>query len=304
MTLMEQVANPTAWADIAGRDKNAPAGATRAAQRPNEDAGMLARNRRSALLNRIVEAEILPRLALARTGTSSRAAEQKPSPVTTEADTAELVRLLMGRDDGGACAFIERLEQQGVTPASLYLGIVSRAARRLGELWEEDRCDFARVTICLGRLQQVIRSLSPSFQRAAVNRSPYADTVLLLPAPGEQHTLGLIMLSEFFLREGWHLIGGSVSTGYDAADLVRGTWVDVAGFSIGSISHLDQLKACIRVVRKASRNRYIGVMVGGPLLLQRPDLVTRLGADATASDAASAIRQAKGLLTMRSFAAE
>ena len=39
--------------------------------------------------------------------------------------------------------------------------------------------------------------------------------------------------------------------------MVRDTWVDVAGFSIGSIEHLDGLTACIRAVRKASRNRYL-----------------------------------------------
>ena len=122
----------------------------------------------------------------------------------------------------------------------------------------------------------------PSFQAAAIGPSPYADTVLLLPAPGEQHTLGLVILSEFFRREGWQVVGGPVSNGAGTADLVRSTWVDVVGFSLGSTRHLDGLAASIRGVRAASRNRYLGVMVGGPLFLQRPDLVRRVGADTTA----------------------
>ena len=83
--------------------------------------------------------------------------------VTTEDDTAELVRLLMGSEDSSAWTFIELLEMRGATPASLYLGVITQAARRLGELWEDDRCDFTQVTISLGRLQQVVRALSPAF---------------------------------------------------------------------------------------------------------------------------------------------
>lgn len=270
-------------------------------------AGFLARNRRSVLLNRVVEAEILPRLALARSrapdvNAAGPAAAVTPDLVTSDDDTAHVVHLLMGSEDVGALLFIETLELRGATPASLYLGIITQAARRLGELWEEDRCDFAQVTIGLGRLQQIVRALSPSFQTASVSRSAHADTVLLLPAPGEQHTIGLVILAEFFQREGWQVAGGPVSTGYDAADLVRGAWVDIAGFSIGSIKHVDGLTACINAVRRASRNRYVGIMVGGPLFLRRPDLVTRVGADTTAPDAPSAIRQARGLLAMRAAA--
>jgi methanogenic corrinoid protein MtbC1 len=249
-----------------------------------------------------VEAEILPRLALARASVTAVQAETAPVADTTDQDTAELVRLLMGRDDGLAWSFVEALEQRGATPAMLYLGVITQAARQLGEMWEDDRTDFAVVTIGLGRLQQIVRALSPGFQTAAVGRSAHADTVLLLPAPGEQHTLGLVILSEFFQREGWHLLGGPVSTALDAAGIVRDHCVDVAGFSLGSLNHLDALTACIRAVRKASRNRYLAVMVGGPLFLQRPELVTRVGADSTAADAQTAVRQARGFLAMRAAA--
>jgi methanogenic corrinoid protein MtbC1 len=313
MTFVAQVTNSTGWTNARQR-RNATAGAT--TTQPEENASQtedfIAPRRRSALLNRFVEAEILPRLALARANATASAtvattiigamAQSSSSGATTEQDTAELVRLLLGRADGVARSFVDTLEQRGATPTSLYLGVITDAARRLGELWEEDRADFALVTIGLGRLQQIVRALSPSFQSAGVGRSAHADTVLLLPAPGEQHTLGLVILSEFFQREGWHLLGGPVATARDAADIVRDTWVDVAGFSLGSINHVDILTACIRAVRKASRNRYLPVMVRGPLFLQRPELATRVGADSTAEDAPTAVRQARGYLAMRAAA--
>ena len=263
-----------------------------------------ARSRRVALLSRVVEKEILPRLALIR---ASPGSDTAPARMTTESDTLELVSLLLGDQDDGAGTFIHLLELRGATPSSLYLGIVTDAARKLGQLWEDDRCDFARVTISLGRLQRVVRALSPRFQAAAVTPSTHPDTILLLPAPAEHHTLGLVILSEFFLREGWHVIGGPVAAGlvpggFDAAATVGGTWVDIAGFSLGSTSRVEGLTACISSVRKASKNRYLFVMVGGPLFLEHPELVARVGADSTARDAASAVRQARGLLSMRAAA--
>ncbi len=251
---------------------------------------------RKALLTRIVEAEILPRLARARRNPPPDAADI--TPLTTEDDTAELVRVLLTQDAAGAVAFIDMLRLRGATLASLYLGIVTQAAICLGELWDQDRCDFAQVTISMGRLQQVLRTLSPLFQQDAVRRAQ-TDTVLLVAAPGEQHTFGLVMLGEFFAREGWNVVGGPGTSASQAADIVRGTWIDVAGFSIGSNGRLEALAQCIRTVRRASRNPNLGVMVGGPLLLSQPDLVTRVGADTAAIDAAAAVRQARGLLTMR-----
>ncbi len=306
MAVVEQVTNSIgqsytepygqSWAD--GRE---PEGL----QSDNDQRTMFtARSRRVALLSRVVEKEILPRLAVSR---ASAGADTAAAHMTTESDTIELVRLLLGDEDDGAGTFIHLLELRGATPSSLYLGIVTDAARRLGQLWEDDRCDFARVTISLGRLQQVVRALSPRFQAAAVTPSTHPDTILLLPAPAEQHTLGLVILSEFFLREGWHVIGGPVSAGpvsggCDAAATVGRTWVDVAGFSLGSASRVEGLTACISSVRKASKNRYLFVMVGGPLFLEHPELVARVGADTTARDATAAVRQARGLLTMRAAA--
>jgi len=301
MAYVEQVAN-SAGSPSNARDARNGLNDSMTLSLTDSDIGRLNNNRRSSLLNRVVEVEILPRLALARAGIVTKQNANQTDRATTEINTDKFVRLLMGRKDDSARIFIERLASSGATPASLYLGIVTRAAQRLGELWDEDRCDFSQVTISLGRLQQIVRALSPGFQAGSVSQSALADTVLLLPAPGEQHTLGLVILAEFFRREGWHISGGPVSSSYDPAGLVRDAWVDVAAFSIGSIRHLDKLANCIRALRKASRNRYIGVMVGGPLILERPDLVIRIGADATAADAPGAVRQARGLLSMRAAA--
>jgi len=297
-TFMEQVADTGRWIgdmqpDLDGPSESFPGenASQRVAQSP--------RARRRTLLTSQVEEEILPRLVRIRRHPGG--GDGGGSEVTTESDTAELVRLLLADTEDGAVGYIDALRLRGATPASLYLGLVTQAARSLGALWEEDRCDFAQVTIGMGRLQRILRGLSPHFQMAGVRRT-HTESILLVPAPGEQHTLGLMILAEFFSREGWLVAGGPGTTSAEAASIVSGTWIDVAGFSIGSMSRLDGLAHCIRSVRRASHNPDLYVMVGGPLFLAQPDLVTRVGADAAATDAASAVRQAGGLLAVRAAA--
>jgi methanogenic corrinoid protein MtbC1 len=259
------------------------------------------RENRAAMLAKVVQSEILPRLAAAHTRPASTFGMAGPEKVTTEGDTRALVALLLANPAIDAITFIENLRQRGATPASLLLGIVPQAAQMLGTLWEEDLCGFGEVTIALCHLQQVVRALSPSFQSAALVRS-HADTALLVPAPGEQHTLGLVLLSEFFRRDGWHVTGGPNTTAKEAIAAARNTWVDVVAFSIGSSHLLQGLTACIATIRRVSSNRGITVMVGGPMLLTHPDLVQRTGADAAAVDALGAVREARALLQFHAAA--
>jgi hypothetical protein len=82
-------------------------------------------------------------------------------------------------------------------------------------------------------------------------------------------------------------------------ELVRVRWFDVIGFSIGNDRRIELLAALIRAIRKTSRNRSLRVMVGGPLLLARPQVVALVGADATAPDARQAMLAAERLMAMR-----
>jgi methanogenic corrinoid protein MtbC1 len=272
---------------------------------PSENVSMpdkyTASPRRDAILSSIVRGEILPRLACIRRNAARVALDNKTA--TSQYDNEAFIQLLLAQDASAAIIFIDAMRRNGVTPASLYLGILANAARSLGDLWQEDRCGFEQVAISMGRLQIVLRSLSPHFQMEAIRR-PQTESVLLAPAPGEQHTFGLLMLAEFFRREGWHVAGGPVTSAKDAVGTVRNTWIDVVGFSIGSVGMLDDLADCVRRVRRASCNPGLCVMVGGPLFLMRPDLVATLGADMAANDAAEAVRHARELLAIRAAAAD
>ena len=61
---------------------------------------------------------------------------------------------------------------------------------------------------------------------------------------------------------------------------------DVIGLTVGSECHVKAVGSAILAMRKASLNPAVVVMVGGPVVALQPDFVARVGADATAPDAA------------------
>ncbi len=252
---------------------------------------------RMASIVRTIEQDIIPRLVQAH-----RPALQS-MPVTVpvrvaQADVLSFVQAVLAPDDSGWQALTDRLQAEGMAVGDLYLQLLAPAAQELGRMWDEDLCSFTDVTVAVGRVQRVLRALSPAFGHE-VDHPQNGRRVLLVPAPGEQHTLGLAMVAEFFRRAGWEVVGDSESRTADPAALVRSEWFDVIGISAGSDARLDWLKSGIGAIRNASRNRSIGVLVGGPSFAADMARVREVGADGTASDGQQAPVMAEQLLAER-----
>lgn len=259
---------------------------------PTEDEDRLSR------LARVVEREIIPRLVLARRAEVRR----PPSPseggrFLDEGEVATLADLVVEQDLSVAEAFVEAVRVRGVAVESLYLDLLAPAARRLGTLWEEDRRSFSEVTIGLWRLHQLLHGLSLLFQSDALPPSAN-QRILLVPAPGEQHSFGLAMAAEFFRRAGWLVSGGPSMPAEEIASLVHREWFAIVGISASSIGKLDTVATTIHTLRRVSRNRALGVLVGGVVFDERPERVALVGADACAGDARQAPLQARALLDL------
>ncbi len=252
---------------------------------------------RLARIVRTIEQDIIPRLVHAHRDPVA-APEQVVAVLVSAEDLQQFLPLILASEDAGWQAQLERLLTRGMGVDEIYLGLLTPAARELGRMWEADQCSFTDVTVALGRMQRVMRMLSPAFGRE-VDHPADGRRVLLLPAPGEQHTFGLSIVAEFFRRAGWEVVGDTEARIADPAALVRREWFDVIGISVGIESRLDWLKSGIAAVRNASRNRAIGVMVGGPVFVANPERAAELGADGTAVDGRQAPVMAEQLLEQR-----
>ena len=85
--------------------------------------------------------------------------------------------------------YITMALRAGLSIGEIFEDLIAPAARRLGDLWESDDCDFLAVTIGTDRLQTAVRRLS---QIHGNDRASHAQA-LFCPAPGEVHVLGLAM---------------------------------------------------------------------------------------------------------------
>lgn len=243
-----------------------------------------------------IKTQIIPRIVLAL----------RSLPVPKPAETAgqaspnaieHFAALVLGNEDDAAFAHVENLLAQGASVQSIFLELLAPAARQLGTQWEADATDFASVTLGVGRLQRIMRRFGEDFCEEG-GQGHGGESVLLTIIPGEQHSFGLSMVAEFFRRAGWNLCTGPFSSHQELTSLVHNHWFDVVGFSVSSDRRLDELKQDIHDIRRDSRNRHVGIMLGGPMMMTNPELVAAMGADMMSADAATAPRLARDLIEL------
>lgn len=252
--------------------------------------------RRSSLISTI-QGEIIPRLMLAYQ-TSPR---QTTLPERVEdgwpgtQDIETLTRYVVLNELDTARRHIESLVDEGIALETIYLKLLAPVAARLGHLWEEDRLDFTQVTIGLWGLQSLLRDFGLRFLNDC-HTNLKAHTILLAPVPGEQHSFGLSILADFFLRDGWMVRYEPSIEKNELVNLVSSEYFDIVGLSSSCGTLVESLPLIIRSVREASLNKTVRVLVGGQLFNDTPDLVQHVGADAMAKDCLEALQRAEDLI--------
>jgi methylmalonyl-CoA mutase cobalamin-binding subunit len=218
-----------------------------------------------AVLAQAIQHEIIPRLMLAhRTPIECDVPPEVAKVEVSAEEVATFGQLILTRSEEQALACITRMRAAGAPIEAIYLD-----------------------TLGLGHLQKMLRDLNKEVEQSRYP-TPNGLSILLVPTPGEQHTFGLSMVAELFRKQGWEVVGGP----YDLADspqvLTGQRAFDVVGFSLATSVNLNNLKKTIAEVRKASKNKGVCIMVGGPLFTLHPEHGSDIGADMVASDAQQA----------------
>lgn len=246
---------------------------------------------RETILARTIESEIIPRLMLShRLGPNYSSATQRKAKTVESSDVAEFTRLVVLHDVTVAEAYIRVFRDQGVSIENIFMQVLAPAAKHLGELWLSDHCSFTDVTVGLSRIYQLVHRLGPQFE-SETGHAACGRTAFLAPVPGEQHGLGLLLVEEFFRREGWEVWAPSAITNDEIVRTVAREHYDMIGISVTCGALIDDLTSVIQAARTGSRNKNVMVMVGGRFFNQNPELVARVGADATDTDGSQAIKR-------------
>ena len=245
-------------------------------------------------VNTIIESEIIPRLLMAHTATEPRSRPRLLRAITP--DEASRFALLPLRLE--AASLLEEVDAfiaKGASVETICLDLLAPAARKLGEMWERDECDFLDVTMGLWRLQEVMREVAA---RAPVDFAglalPYS--ALLSPMPGDHHNFGTLMLEEVFARGGWRSEALIKPERRELLDRLARQPFDLVGLTLARDCPSAALGNLIKAVRNVSANPHIMVLVGGRMINENPGIAEEVGADGTASDALAALELANALV--------
>jgi len=213
-------------------------------------------------------------------------------------DIAGLADIVLGDDLEAAVRYVIVLRDRGLSMETLFIELLEPTARHLGEMWDNDACDFIGVTLGVARLQKLLAAFNDTHVCDALDMR---RTVLMAMTPGDQHFFGVTMVERFLEASGWKVQTETAACAEEIADAARTRWFAVAGLTAGSTQMIDSLSETIALIRKRSQNPHIGIMVGGPLFAEDPSLVAAVGADATATSAPTAVLVAQKLSDAASF---
>ena len=244
----------------------------------------------------IIEANIIPRLLSSqtlspeeiRTSDSSRA-------LPTESEVQEFALLCTSDDDFAPTEFIARLLNQGLSKENIFLDLITPAARYLGAQWESNQLDFYLVTHGLVRLHSVTHNIGYSYLDGPLV-SGEVRRVMIASAPGSEHLLGPLIVSEFFRKEGWQVVLEILPTINELVQAVSNEWFDAIGLSVSIQPQLNGLSDLISQIKKRSRNPRIAVLLGGPIFTIQNFEADDFGAGAICTNAKDAVQLTQSLM--------
>jgi methanogenic corrinoid protein MtbC1 len=245
-------------------------------------------------VNTIIESEIIPRLLMAHCATDTRNRPRLLRSISPD-EATRFAELPLRLEAASLLEEIDAFISKGASVETICLDLLAPAARKLGEMWERDECDFLDVTMGLWRLQEVMRQVAA---RAPVGTSglivPY--TALFSPMPGDHHNFGTLMIDEVFARAGWRSEALVKPERRELLDRLARQPFDLLGLTVSRHCPSAALTNLIRAVRNVSANPNIIVLVGGPMINENPEMAMEVGADGTGADALCALDLANSLV--------
>ena len=244
------------------------------------------------LISSVIETQIIPRLLQAHPNGAGRLTQENDQAIRIpESDVVEFANLCLLNDAILANSFADQLVRDGLSHETIFMQLITPAARYLGVAWETDTADFVQVTNGLMRMHEITHRIGFEYQAGPRKPGP-RNRIMLACAPGSQHILGLTIVSEFFNKEGWQTVVEISSSAEGLIHAAANEWFDVIGISVAIESQLDGLETLVAGIRNASQNAKVAILLGGPIFTLRHFDATEFGACEICTDPKVAVKLA------------
>jgi methanogenic corrinoid protein MtbC1 len=209
------------------------------------------------------------------------ATQQRYQNRLNEEQICKITELLLDTEEGAFELAITVLKTHGSSINYIVLELIPEIAIRLGKHWEDDTLSFAEVSIGVGRLERVIHKLDYLFQATQLEKRQN-KSILISPFPDSQHSLGTLILSNFFTYSGWQVYRPT-NNGLNAIiHEIQSKHQHALGISISTYEQLEELPSLIELLKEKSNNPQIIVLIGGPLYNRSPEKFNHIQADVKA----------------------
>ncbi|AXU17889.1 cobalamin B12-binding protein [Novosphingobium sp. THN1] len=199
----------------------------------------------------MIEEQIIPRLLLAHSSGVPKGRVTGTLSVDPS-DAASFASLPLDLDAEELLEVVEGFIARGIAIESIFVDLLAPSARRLGQHWEEDECDFLDVTMGLWRLQEVMRQVALRFP-ADDSDGDRARSALFSPMPGDRHALGTLMIEEVFARAGWQTEALIEPKRKELLQIIAERHFDVIGLTVSCDCTNANLSDLICSIRSVSR---------------------------------------------------
>lgn len=248
----------------------------------------------SDTVNTIIESEIIPRLLMAHVNSAVTPRAGQSRGITAE-EASRFALLPLRLEAAGLLEEVDAFIAKGASVETICLDLLAPAARKLGEMWERDECDFLDVTMGLWRLQEVMREVAARAP-GTLGGMAMPFSALFSPMPGDHHSFGALMIEEVFSRGGWRSEALIKPERRELLDRLARQPFDLLGLTLARDCPSSALSNLIKAVRSVSANPHIIVLVGGRMINENPEVAVEVGADGTGADAIAALELANTLV--------
>jgi methanogenic corrinoid protein MtbC1 len=196
-----------------------------------------------------------------------------------------------------AMKLILEAAQEGSSLKDLYLEVFAAAQYEVGRLWLNGEISVAQEHCCTAATQLIMSQLYPYI----TGREKRGLRVFLACVKGELHDMGLRILRDFFIMDGWDAVFiGSNTPSESIVNLVERTKPDLLAISVTMSYNLQELVELISLIRRNESGKDLKIVVGGNPFLLDPGLWRTVGADGHGRNAEDALAIALKLVGEKS----
>jgi methanogenic corrinoid protein MtbC1 len=202
------------------------------------------------------------------------------------------LRSLLTLDRAGAVEHVLNHFESGLTIQQLFDHVITPVQREVGRLWQQNQITVVQEHFCTAATEMLIARLRR--KHLGVLRGVSA---LAICAEGEEHCLGLKMLSDLLEADGWNVYyAGSKPPATEVLKHLASNKTDLVALSVATALNLSSMRRLIREIKALPPEQTPRVLVGGMALTGDQKLWKKIGADAFAASVGEGLEQANRLV--------